>query len=319
MALRDKACGNGNSDAHRRRHAVSGDGRACGALRRDGTRAGAGALVARDVESARFRADNYRTVDDRPVRRRARDGDAGRAAGEGASERRATSGSVRAYGDADGDLPVAAGRAADASARCGAARRSHGYVLLAGRYEGVDERLLEREVDEEIAIGDFVVSGGELPALMLIDAIVRQLPGVLNDARVGGAGFVRRRAARLPALHAAGAGRRASACPTCCCRATTRRSALAAEAVAGQDVGAAAGPAARTGSLTPEEEALLAEYRASGRQRAEIAAARTRWTIIAATSVAQRECRRTRNARIRGRPALRARPTATDFRMENAR
>jgi tRNA (guanine37-N1)-methyltransferase len=56
------------------------------------------------------------------------------------------------------------------------------YVLLAGRYEGIDERLLGREVDEEVAIGDFVVSGGELPALLLIDAIVRQLPGVLNDA-----------------------------------------------------------------------------------------------------------------------------------------
>ena len=56
-----------------------------------------------------------------------------------------------------------------------------GYVLLAGRYEGIDERLLAREVDEEIAIGDFVVSGGELPALMLIDAIARQLPGALND------------------------------------------------------------------------------------------------------------------------------------------
>jgi tRNA (guanine37-N1)-methyltransferase len=57
-----------------------------------------------------------------------------------------------------------------------------GYVLLAGRYEGIDERLLAREVDEEVTIGDFVVSGGELPALMLIDAIVRQRPGVLNDA-----------------------------------------------------------------------------------------------------------------------------------------
>jgi tRNA (guanine37-N1)-methyltransferase len=57
-----------------------------------------------------------------------------------------------------------------------------GYVLLAGRYEGIDERLVAREVDEEIAIGDFVVSGGELPALMLIDAMVRQRPGVLNDA-----------------------------------------------------------------------------------------------------------------------------------------
>lgn len=56
-----------------------------------------------------------------------------------------------------------------------------GYVLLAGRYEGIDERLIAREVDEEIAIGDFVVSGGELPALMLIDAIARLLPGALND------------------------------------------------------------------------------------------------------------------------------------------
>jgi tRNA (guanine37-N1)-methyltransferase len=52
---------------------------------------------------------------------------------------------------------------------------------LAGRYEGIDERLLMREVDEEVAVGDFVVSGGELPALMMIDAIARQLPGALND------------------------------------------------------------------------------------------------------------------------------------------
>jgi tRNA (guanine37-N1)-methyltransferase len=58
-----------------------------------------------------------------------------------------------------------------------------GLVIIAGRYEGVDERALERAVDLELAIGDFVVSGGELPALLLIDALVRQLPGVLNDAQ----------------------------------------------------------------------------------------------------------------------------------------
>jgi tRNA (guanine37-N1)-methyltransferase len=58
-----------------------------------------------------------------------------------------------------------------------------GLILLAGRYEGVDERLLEKAIDLEVSIGDFVVSGGELPALLLIDAIVRQLPGVLNDAQ----------------------------------------------------------------------------------------------------------------------------------------
>ena len=54
-------------------------------------------------------------------------------------------------------------------------------VLLCGRYEGVDERLLQSSVDEEICIGDFVVSGGELPAMMLIDAVLRLVPGVLGD------------------------------------------------------------------------------------------------------------------------------------------
>ena len=57
-----------------------------------------------------------------------------------------------------------------------------GVVLLCGRYEGIDERLIERYVDEEVSIGDFVLSGGEIPAMALLDAIVRQLPGVLNDA-----------------------------------------------------------------------------------------------------------------------------------------
>jgi tRNA (guanine37-N1)-methyltransferase len=56
-----------------------------------------------------------------------------------------------------------------------------GAVLLCGRYEGVDERLIQRCVDEEISLGDFVLSGGEIAALALIDACVRQLPGALND------------------------------------------------------------------------------------------------------------------------------------------
>lgn len=54
-------------------------------------------------------------------------------------------------------------------------------VLLAGRYEGIDERLLERRVDLELSLGDYVLSGGELPALVLIDALVRQLPGATSD------------------------------------------------------------------------------------------------------------------------------------------
>ena len=56
-----------------------------------------------------------------------------------------------------------------------------GLVVLCGRYEGVDQRLLDRCVDEEISLGDFVLSGGELPAMALMDAVIRQLPGVLND------------------------------------------------------------------------------------------------------------------------------------------
>jgi tRNA (guanine37-N1)-methyltransferase len=53
--------------------------------------------------------------------------------------------------------------------------------LLCGRYEGVDERLLRRRVDEELSLGDFVLTGGELAAMALIDAVVRQLPGALGD------------------------------------------------------------------------------------------------------------------------------------------
>jgi tRNA (guanine37-N1)-methyltransferase len=60
--------------------------------------------------------------------------------------------------------------------------KRQGLVMLAGRYEGVDERLIEREIDEEISIGDYVLSGGELPAMVLIDALVRRMPGALNDA-----------------------------------------------------------------------------------------------------------------------------------------
>jgi tRNA (guanine37-N1)-methyltransferase len=62
------------------------------------------------------------------------------------------------------------------------AQAGEALVLVCGRYEGIDERLIEGSVDEEISIGDFVLSGGEIPAMALLDAVVRQLPGVLNDA-----------------------------------------------------------------------------------------------------------------------------------------
>lgn len=54
-------------------------------------------------------------------------------------------------------------------------------IFIAGRYEGIDERFIETEVDEEWSLGDYVLSGGELPAMVMIDAIARMIPGVLGD------------------------------------------------------------------------------------------------------------------------------------------
>jgi tRNA (guanine37-N1)-methyltransferase len=122
-----------------------------------------------------FTTDNYRTVDDRP------------------------------YGGGPGMVmlaePLAKAVAAAKAAERGKAKvihlspqgavMDHGKVmelsaeqrliLLCGRYEGVDERLICGVVDEELSIGDYVLSGGELAAMVLIDAVVRQLPGALGD------------------------------------------------------------------------------------------------------------------------------------------
>src|ERR1700683_5433217 len=59
-----------------------------------------------------------------------------------------------------------------------------GLVLVAGRYEGIDERFIERETDEQWSIGDYVLSGGELPALVVIDAIARLIAGTLGRAEL---------------------------------------------------------------------------------------------------------------------------------------
>jgi len=66
-------------------------------------------------------------------------------------------------------------------ARLGALSRERHLVLVCGRYEGVDQRALDIAVDEEISIGDYVLSGGELPAMVLIEGIVRLVPGVLGN------------------------------------------------------------------------------------------------------------------------------------------
>lgn len=60
-------------------------------------------------------------------------------------------------------------------------RELPGILLVAGRYEGLDERLVALEADEELAVGDYVLSGGELPAMLVVDAVARLLPGVLGD------------------------------------------------------------------------------------------------------------------------------------------
>ena len=127
-----------------------------------------------------FSANAYRSVDDRPY-----GGGPGMVmtadplarALRAAKQRQASCGLV----DAVSVYLSPQGRPLTQSVLEGLGRRQ-GLVMLAGRYEGVDERLLEREIDEEISIGDYVLSGGELPAMVLIDAMVRRIPGALNDA-----------------------------------------------------------------------------------------------------------------------------------------
>ena len=129
-----------------------------------------------------FTTDNHRTVDDRPY-----GGGPGMVmlaeplakavAAARTAQRAAGYSTTRTILMSPSGVPLTHRRVAELAAAPATA-----YVVVAGRYEGVDERFVAREVDSEIAIGDFVVSGGELPALMLIDAVVRQRPGVLNDA-----------------------------------------------------------------------------------------------------------------------------------------
>ena len=120
-----------------------------------------------------FTTDNYRTVDDRPY-----GGGPGMVMLAEPLER--TLDAVKSAGGGRVVYLTPQGRKLDH-------RRIMGFsdeksvTLLCGRYEGVDERLLERRVDEEVSIGDFVLSGGELAAMALIDACVRQLPGALGD------------------------------------------------------------------------------------------------------------------------------------------
>ena len=133
-------------------------------------------LVTLDIENPRdHTSDVHRTVDDRPY-------------GGGP-------GMVMKYEPLAGALSAARQRSPEGSPVVylspqgrvfdqGSARRyagMPGLILLAGRYEGIDERFIESQVDEELSLGDFVLSGGEVPAMAVIDAVVRLLPGVLGD------------------------------------------------------------------------------------------------------------------------------------------
>lgn len=121
--------------------------------------------------------DVHRTVDDRPY-----GGGPGMVlkpeplcAAIAAAAARVPQGSPRIALSARGELLT--------QQRIGELSRLPGIVLVAGRYEGIDERVVELAIDRELSIGDYVVSGGELPALVLIDALARLQPGALGDER----------------------------------------------------------------------------------------------------------------------------------------
>jgi len=133
-------------------------------------------LVSVDTENPREHAvDVHRTVDDRPY-----------GGGPGmVMKYEPLAGAIAAIGRRlPRDVPVVClspqGRVFDQETAKRYAALP-GLILLAGRYEGIDERLIESHVDEELSLGDFVLSGGEIAAMAVIDAVVRLLPGALGD------------------------------------------------------------------------------------------------------------------------------------------
>ena len=126
-----------------------------------------------------FAEDNYRSADDRPY-----GGGPGMVMLPAPLEKAiaAAQAQRREAGEAEAKVIFLSPQGSPLThARVMEMARTNGAILLCGRYEGVDERLIERCVDEELSLGDFVLSGGEIAALALIDATVRQLPGALND------------------------------------------------------------------------------------------------------------------------------------------
>jgi len=159
-------------------------------------RAIARGLLAVEVHDLRdFAEDRHRSVDDEPYGggggmvmmappwiRAVRALTAEAAAGEGAASAEGSEGDARRAGRLPWRVLLSpqGARLDDAKVRELAARED--LILLCGRYEGIDERVRQTVVDEEISIGDYVLSGGELPAMVLIEALSRQVPGVVGLA-----------------------------------------------------------------------------------------------------------------------------------------
>lgn len=124
-----------------------------------------------------FTTDNYRTVDDRPY---------GGGPGMVMLAEPLEKAIAAAKGAADEEVKVVhlspQGGKLD-EARVARLANEERVILLCSRYEGIDERFIEQCVDEDLSIGDYVISGGELAAMVVIDAVVRKLPGALGDER----------------------------------------------------------------------------------------------------------------------------------------
>jgi tRNA (guanine37-N1)-methyltransferase len=125
-----------------------------------------------------YTSDPYRRVDDRPF-------------GGGPGMVMLAEPMAQAIEAAQQSQPVAApvlllspqGKALTQARVCSWAQQHQRLILVCGRYEAIDQRVQETLIDEEVSLGDFVLSGGEIAAMAVMDAIIRWLPGVLNDAQ----------------------------------------------------------------------------------------------------------------------------------------
>ena len=147
------------------RHGVTGR-----ALRR-------GLLAVGTEDPRAHTSDAHRTVDDRPY-----GGGPGMVLKPGPLAAAIAAAAARVPAGSRRICLSAQGRRFD-QARADALKGAAGLVLVAGRYEGIDERVIATSIDEELSVGDYVLSGGELPALVVIDALARLMEGALNDAR----------------------------------------------------------------------------------------------------------------------------------------